>query len=115
MDSDAAARLHQAAEIIKARAAVLSAWSSRIPQSLEISEEDYAVVITANPEIAPDARAYELGIRHRLNYPNQERGGHFGKTPRRPFLEPAVDQTADQAAEKCALVVSDWCQKLGYK
>lgn len=112
MDSDAAKRLNEAAKIIKDRAAILSAWSSRIPESLDISEEEYAVVITANHEIAPSARAYELGIRHPLNEKRNER---WGKTPRRPFLEPAVDQTADKAAEKCAMVVDDWMIKLGGK
>lgn len=112
MDSDAAKRLHQAGEIIQERAAKIASWSTRIPASLEITEEEYAVVITANPEVAPDARAYELGLRHPLNFPGQDA---WGNTPYRPFLEPAVDQTSDKAAEKCAMVIEDWTQKLGYK
>lgn len=118
MDSDTSKRLHEAAEVIKDRAAELASWSRRIPRSLEISEEEYAVVIRANPAVAPQARAFELGKRHPLNYPSQEesrKGKPWAPTPHRPFLENAVDQTSDRAAQKVAMVIEDWTRKLGYK
>lgn len=115
MDSDAEARLKQAAGIIRDRAKELSSWSVQIPASLEISIEGDSAVLRANPQIAPQARAFELGLRHPLNYENQQRNSRFGRTPHRPFLEPAVDQTADKAAERCAEVITDWTRKLGYK
>jgi len=115
MDSDARRRLHEAADIIRRRAERLSSWSTRIPASLEVSDEDYAVKIRANPDVAPHARAFELGERHPLNYPNQRRANRWGNTPHRPFLELAVDQEEGRAVEKVAMVVEDWTRRLGYK
>lgn len=118
MDSDAADRLREAAKIIRDKAAELASWSARIPASLEISEDDYSVTIRANPEIAPQARAFEIPVRHPLNYPAQrdsKKGHAWARTPHRSFLEKAVDETSDDVVQKCAQVVDDWTYKLGYK
>lgn len=112
-DSDLSFRLKQAGDVIKRRAAEISStWSARVPASLETIVEDEAVVVRANPEIAPQARAFEMGLRHPLNYPNQR---SWGRTPHRPFLEPAVDEQADNAVQKVSMVVEDWTRKLGFK
>jgi hypothetical protein len=115
VDDDARTRLHEAATLIRDAAARISgAWSARVPASLEISDEDYAVLLRANPGIAPQARAFELGIRHPLWATGGRSGWKWGPTPHRPFLELAVDEQGDAAVHKVALVVDDWCHKLGY-
>lgn len=117
MDEDARKRLREAGQIIKDKAheiASATTNSVRIPASLEMTEDEYAVIIRANPEIAPQARAFELPVRHPLWATGGRSGWKWGPTPHRPFLEPAVDQTADKAAEKCAMVIEDWTEKLGY-
>lgn len=108
-------RLREAADIVKRSAARHASWSRRIPASLEVTEEDYAVVIRANPAVAPQARAFELGARHPLNYPNQRRHNRWGNTPHRPFFAEAVDDTDDEVVTRCAMVVDDWTRKLGYE
>lgn len=113
-DENVRRRLREAADIIRDRAKQEASWSRRIPESLEITDEDDAVIIRANPAIAPQARAFELGIRHPLNYPNQQRRRSFARTPHRPFLEKAVDATSDRAAQKAAMVIDDWCLGHGY-
>lgn len=90
-----------------------SSWSSRVPQSLQVKVEDDSVTVTANQSIAPQARAFELGIRHPLNYPNQH--GQYASTPHRPFLEDALAERTDIATNTIADVVFDWAQERGWR
>lgn len=112
MASDAfQTRLKEAAEDLRANAAGRASWSARIPASLEITIDGYTATVRANPAVAPQARAYELDLRHPLNYPHQY---GWGNTPNRPFLAPAAVATADEAAVTISDAVDDIAISVGF-
>ena len=109
-------RLLEAAQVIADRAKEnASAWSVRIPPSIRVSGGDPEVFIRSS---APPAYPNEIeGVRHPVF------GGRGTRRPHapwvtnqfRPFLAPAADEAADQAAEKYADIIDDWAVKAGFK
>lgn len=108
MSGDPQLQVHikRAADIIRDSAKGFASWSRHIPERIHTEMRDGvdgAYIIATGGQ----ARAYELHLRHPLNYPNQE---GYAKTPWRPFLSRAVDATIDQVADEIALVVDDWTE-----
>jgi hypothetical protein len=119
------ARLRQAAEVIAADARVLAAtWSERVPPSVRVypapTRGGTAVTIAAGGARAPMA------------YTNEgKRGGRpvwhpvFGRGARadwtwvpqtpRPFMRPAAEARAGQAADVFAKAIDDWAAASGFK
>lgn len=108
------ARLEEAGDLIKrsAQAHALAQGLHRAAASLEIGVSGDAVTVTANPGIAPMARAFELGLRHPLNYPHQN---GWGNTPHRPFLAPAAVDELGACAEAISEVVIDYGKIAGFE
>ena len=118
-------RLRQAAEVIAADARLLAAtWSERVPPSVRVypalTRGGSAVTIAAGGVAAPMA------------YTNEgKRGGRpiwhpvFGVGPRdkwtwvpqtpRPFMRPAAEARAGQAADVFAKAIDDWAKASGFK
>lgn len=113
MDDDLARRLENCGDLIKERASTNAMWSRRIPASLKVDVEDDAVTVSADPSIAPQARAFEQGLRHPLNYPTQH-GDSWGNTPHRPFLEDALRDQTNVCVEELANVITDWTMQMGW-
>lgn len=112
--ADADDRLRQAAEVIRDQAATNAGWSARIPGSLKVSTSGMTALISTG---APPAYPNEFGVRHPVF------GGTGTRRPRapwvrnkhRPFLGPAGDQKADEAARTFGLFIDDWALKHGYR
>lgn len=103
MDDKLRSRLERAAEITLEEARnIASRFSRRIPLATRLVSDRKGVRIEVSDAAAPNARPMEFGIRHPLNFPNQQRNGerHWARTPFRPFLAEARDNTADRVAEE---------------
>ena len=108
-------RLRQAAAPIADDARKLSSWSSRIPGSVRLQGGASRITIAAGGRGAPHAPTFELGLPHPV----------FGHGPRsewtwvrqspRPFLRPAADAKADEAARIFSGIIDDWARQLGYR
>jgi hypothetical protein len=114
-DDDLGRRLREAAEVIATQARENAAWSARIPPSIKVSGGSGGVSIMSD---APPAYPNEVpGVRHPVF------GGPGTARPKapwvtnqhRPFLAPAADERIDEAGEKFAQVIDDWCKERGYK
>lgn len=121
MDDVVRKRLEEAAKQVKTRAEEIAhPGPGGVPDpNLQIEFDQFgARIITYNNA----ARAYELGIRHPLNYPNQRRnlnllgttGREWGDTPHRPFLSRAAEETQDIVTETLAKVVEDYARGADY-
>jgi hypothetical protein len=114
MKGAVAKRLRLAGAIVAAAAkARASAFSTRIPASIKLTGGTTGVFIVAGGDAAPNAYPFEYGKDHPVFATGDRSTWHWGKTPKRPFLEEAVDETADLAAEEFAQVVDDWAKMLG--
>jgi hypothetical protein len=108
-DPALATRIKNAAIILRDAARGFASWSRHIPERIDIQmrdDADGAYIIATGGQ----ARAYELNLRHPLNYPGQK---GWGNTPWRPFLSRAVDSQGDAAADEVARVVDDWLDEWG--
>lgn len=117
-DSDVVKRLKAAAQITARQAKANASWSKRIPASIRVLlYGNSSAYIYAEDEIAPQAKVFELGMSHPLNYPSQRRrvGREWGPTPKRPFLKPAAEETADEVTEEISKVVDDMAHEEGFK
>lgn len=111
---DAEDRLRQAAEVIRDQAASNAGWSGRIPGDLKVSASGMSATISTG---VPPAYPNEFGVRHPVF------GGRGTKRPKapwvrnkhRPFLGPAGDQKADEAARIFGLFIDDWALSHGYR
>lgn len=114
MKTAMAKRLKMAGEVVAAAArSNASAFSTRIPGSVKVTGGVTGVFVVAGGDSAPNAYPIELGLDHPV-YPTGDRSTwHWGKTPRRPFMENAVNSAADLATEAFAGIVDDWTQMLG--
>jgi hypothetical protein len=109
-------RFSAAVKMIADQAKVNAAgWSARIPPSVRISGIYPEAVIRSG---APPAYPNEVpGVRHPVF------GGRGTKRPEapwvtnqhRPFLAPAADMKAGDAAQEFGNVIDDWAIALGYK
>jgi hypothetical protein len=109
-------RLMEAARVIADQAKRNAAgWSARIPPSIRVSGGYPEITIRAS---APPAYPNEVaGVRHPVF------GGRGTKRPKapwvenehRPFLAPAADQRAGEAARKFAVIIDDWALKAGFR
>jgi hypothetical protein len=109
-------RLLEAAKVIADQAKVnASGWSKRIPPSIRVSGSYPEVFIRS---AAPPAYPNEIpGVRHPVFGGRGTRRPHapWVTNQHRPFLAPAADQRADQAAEKFATIIDDWAIKAGFR
>lgn len=109
-------RLLEAAKVIAEQARSNAAgWSARIPASVKVSGSYPEVTIRAS---APPAYPNEIpGVRHPVFGGRGTRRPHapWVTNEHRPFLGPAADQRAGQAAEKFALITDDWALKAGFR
>ena len=112
--SDLGRRLREAAQVIADQAKENAGWSARIPPSIRVSGGAGGVSIVSD---APPAYPNEIpGVRHPVF---GGRGTSRPKAPwvlnqHRPFMAPAADERIDEAAEKFAQVIDDWCEERGY-
>jgi hypothetical protein len=109
-DPRLAERIRSAAILIRDAAKGFASWSRHIPDRISVQmrdDTDGAYIIATGGQ----ARAYELHLRHPLNYPGQK---GWGNTPWRPFLSRAVDSQGDAAAAEIANVVNDWLEDDGW-
>ena len=114
-DDDLGRRLREAAEVIADKARENAGWSARIPGSISVSGGAGGVsIMTGSPPAYPNEVA---GVRHPVF------GGRGTSRPwapwvenqYRPFLAPAADEAGDEALEKLAEVIDDWCHDRGYE
>jgi hypothetical protein len=119
-------RLKQAAEVIAEDARVLSAtWSERVPASVRVygvrgTGRGQSVTISAGGVRAPMAYTNE-GYRggRPVWHPVYGRGDRADwtwvpQTPR-PFMRPAAEARAGQAADVFAKAIDDWARASGFK
>ena len=118
-------RLKQAAEVIAADARLLSAtWSERVPASVRVGRvrgtgPGQSVTITAGGVRAPMAYTNE-GYRggRPVWHPVFAQGDRADwkwvpQTPR-PFMRPAAEARAAQAADVFAKAIDDWARASGF-
>jgi len=109
-------RLVEAAKVIADRAkSNAGGWSARIPPSIKVSGSYPDVTIRAS---APPAYPNEIpGGRHPVFGGRGTRRPHapWVTNEHRPFLGPAADQRANEAAEKFAVIIDDWAIKAGFR
>ena len=112
---DLGRRLREAAEVIAEQARVNAGWSARIPPSIKVSGGAGGVSIITG---APPAYPNEIpGVRHPVFGGRGTRRPHapWVTNQHRPFLGPAADERIDEAAEKFAQVIDDWCKETGFR
>jgi hypothetical protein len=68
---------------------------------------------------AGPGKAYEAGIRHPLNWPNQVKArkgalAPFGRTPLRPFLATAMSAVENDVYDILTGVIDDWLRDDGW-
>lgn len=118
-------RLRQAAEVIAQDARILSGtWSERVPPSVRVypalTRGGTAVTIAAGGVRAPMAYTNEGKRGGRpIWHPVFARGERSDwkwvpQTPR-PFMRPAADARANQAADVFAKAIDDWAAASGFK
>lgn len=105
-NADLGRRLREAAQIIADQARVNASWSRRVPASIKVSGSATISISSSSPPAYPNEIA---GVRHPT----------FGHSPwvtnqYRPFLAPAGDEKADEAAVKFAEVIDDWARERGF-
>lgn len=114
MKASVGKRLRVAGQVVAADAkGRASAFSSRIPGTVKVTGGTTMVYIVAGGEQAPNAYPFEYGKDHPVYATGDRSTWHWGKTPKRPFLQEAADATAELVAEEFALVIDDWCKMLG--
>ena len=118
------ARLKQAAEVIAADARVLSAWSERIPGSVRVyptlTRGGTAVTIAAGGVRAPNAYTFEgkrggRPVWHPVFAEGARSDWRWVPQTPRPFMRPAAEARAGQAADVFAKIVGDWAAASGFK
>jgi hypothetical protein len=114
-------RLREAAEIIADRARELSSRSRRIPGSVRVYGDRRVMTIAAGGTRAPQAYTFEnprggAGVWHPVYGHGPRSTWHWVRQTPRPFLLPAVDETADRAVNAWGeAVISDWAQENGFR
>ena len=91
-------------------------WSRRMPLATRVVIEGEKVSVQTDSSEAPQARPFQSGIRHPLNYPSQVAGGKrpFASTPRRPYMTWAWRDTKIDMEKKMAQWAEDLAkEKLG--
>jgi hypothetical protein len=102
-------RLREAGDLVAEEARVVAApWSKQVPPSIEVHEGADAVIVSSG--VGPSYPNEVKGVRHPVFGHDAWVTNEF-----RPFLAPAVDAKAGQAAEVVAKVVDDWGLELGYR
>jgi hypothetical protein len=107
---DLGVRLLEAGEFIASLARGYATWSSRVPASIRVGGGQSGVVVRAGGARAPAAYSNEIeGVQHPT----------FGHVPWvtnqfRPFMVPAAEDGAEEAALIVARVISDWAREYGF-
>lgn len=118
-------RLRQAAEVIADDARVLSGtWSERVPKSVRIypvrrGALGYAVTISAGGVRAPMAytnEGYRSGrpVWHPVFAQGDRADWTWVPQTPRPFMRPAAETRAGQAADLFAKAIDDWTRASGF-
>jgi hypothetical protein len=114
-------RLLRAANVIADRARAISAtWSTRVPASVRLYQPTArGVTIAAGGTRAPQAYTFEnprggLGVWHPVYGHGPRSEWHWVRQTPRPFLAPAGDEAAGQAADEFAKVCDDWAAASGF-
>ena len=117
-------RLRQAAEVIAEDARALSgAWSERIPPSVRVypslTRGGTAVTIAAGGVRAPMAYTFEgkrggRPVWHPVFGHGERRDWTWVPQTPRPFMRPAAENRADQAADVFAKAIDDWAAASGF-
>lgn len=115
MPSSPAVRMRAAAMIIARQAKLLAAvWSVQVPPSVKVQARGWTATISSG--VGPSYPNEVIRVRHPVFGPTLKRPNPPWVTnAHRPFLAPAADLKADEAAKEIANVVDDWCHDLGYK
>jgi hypothetical protein len=115
-------RLSSAAGVIADRARAISGtWSTRVPESVRLYlARGQVVTIAAGGIRAPQAYTFENprggpGVWHPVFGHGPRNTWHWARQTPRPFLAPAGDEAAGQAADVFAKVVDDWAAASGFK
>jgi hypothetical protein len=107
-------RLRVAGQVVAETAKAISGgFSSRIPASIKVTGGTTMVWLVAGGDSAPNAYPFEYGSFHPVFATGDRSTWHWAKQPKRPFMDEAVDESADLAAEEFAAVIDDWCAMLG--
>lgn len=106
-------RIANAGKIIADAAKRYAGWSRHIPDNIGTQDAPgSAIYIVAT---GGQARAFEIPLRHPLNYKYQRKHHEMARTPWRPFLSRAASgETLDDAAQEIARVVDDWLEDDGW-
>lgn len=103
-------RRKEAAKMIAEAAKRNAAFSRRIPAATIVREyADYTEVVTRGA-LAPNAAPFEKPLSHPL-FGDKE---HWYAQPHRPFMQDALDQKGDKAADIIGGVVVDWAEEAGF-
>lgn len=104
------ARMLAAARIIAEDARVrAAAWSVQIPATLRVTAGETTARVSSG--VGPSYPNEVLGVRHPVF-------GHrstWVTNDYRPFLAPAAEAKADEAAAEIAKGVDDFCRSLGFE
>lgn len=103
---------------VTARAARLysAVWSRRMPRATHVVVQGNNVSVQTESRIAPQARPFQAGIRHPLNYPSQTAGAErlWAPTPKRPYMTWAWRDTRIDMEKQMAKWAEDLArEKLG--
>lgn len=88
-------------------------WSVRMPRATHVVVEGNKVSVQTESAIAPQSRAFQGGIRHPLNYPNQRAGNerHWASTPKRPYMTWAWKDTRVDMEHQMAQWAEDYAKE----
>ena len=117
-----AERLKQAAEVIAADARILAAWSERIPGSVRVYQptaRGRVVTIAAGGVRAPQAYTFEgkrggRPVWHPVFAEGDRADWRWVPQTPRPFMRPAAEARAGQAADVFAKAIDDWAAASGF-
>ena len=86
-------------------------WSTRMPRATRVVVEGDNVSVQTESAIAPQSRAFQGGIRHPLNYPNQRIKGLWASTPKRPYMTWAWRDTRGDMEKQMAKWAEDYAKE----
>jgi hypothetical protein len=109
------ARMLSAGRIIGRAAAALAApWSRQIPPTIKVKATSSTATISSG--VGPSYPNEVIRVRHPVFGPTlrNPRPG-WVTNPHRPFLVPAAEAKADDAAKEIAKTIDDYCHDRGFK
>ena len=107
------ARMLAAAAVIANEARVLAApWSVQIPPTMRVTATESTALISSG--VGPSYPNEVIRVRHPVFETPTRLKVKWVTNEHRPFLAPAAESKADDAAAVIAMSIDDFCRSLGF-